>query len=78
MKICLYIGRHNPSSGNNDVAGLTIAGATFRDVDGEDSALAVVRDFDFAGIVLLPTEKNPVLLVDPDAVLILPVPPQSL
>jgi hypothetical protein len=38
----------------------------------------IARDFDFVGIVLLPTETDPVLLVDPDAVLSLPVPPQLL
>jgi hypothetical protein len=38
----------------------------------------IVCDFDFVGIVLLPTKADPVLFIDPDAVLPLTVSAESL
>jgi hypothetical protein len=38
----------------------------------------VVRDFDFVGITVLPAKADPVLIVDPDAVLPDPVSSQAL
>jgi hypothetical protein len=37
----------------------------------------VVRDFDFVGMAILPSEPYPELLVDPDAVLLSPVPTEA-
>jgi hypothetical protein len=35
--------------------------------------LVVVRDFDFVGMIVTPTKADPILVVDPDAVLPFPV-----
>ncbi len=40
--------------------------------------LVIVRDLDFVGISLLPPETDPVLIVDPNAVLSAPTPLQPL
>jgi len=40
--------------------------------------LVVVHDFDFVGVSGAPFEADPVLVVDPDAVLTLSIPPKSL
>jgi len=40
--------------------------------------LVVVRDFDFVGISILPAETDPILLIDPDAVLSVSIARESL
>lgn len=47
-------------------------------VSPPDRFLVIVRDFDVVGIAFLPSEADPKLIIDPDAVLARAVAPQAL